>query len=145
MNQNGLNQLKLNLSGLGCWIGLFALIWLLGSVGLGWLVKSVAVLGLLLVLAPIVAFIGLRWWLGRNLVQGNCPNCQAPVAGFKERPTLCTNCGTPLQVTAQGFQYASAEGTIDVDAEAVDVEAVEVEVMDSTPRLDQSTRLDQES
>ena len=44
MNQPGFRQIQFNLSGLGCWLTLFGVIWLLGAVGLGWLIESLTVI-----------------------------------------------------------------------------------------------------
>lgn len=106
---------------MGCWIGLLAVAWLLVTLGLGWLVKSVLVIILLLLLAPVVAFIGLRLWLKRSLVEGNCPVCSQPLTGLKNFQIPCPNCGTVLKATPEGFQRAVPEGTIDVQAVDINV------------------------
>lgn len=116
MNQNGSNQLQLNFSGLGCWIAFFGIIWLLGAVGLGWLVKSLAVLVVLLMLAPVLAFLGFRFWLKRNLVQADCPVCATALTGIKNTQTVCPSCATPLKAEADSFRRLQEEGTIDVTA-----------------------------
>lgn len=116
MYSNRPNNLQLNLSGLGCWLTVIAIIWLLGAIGLGWLVKSIFVLMALILIAPVLAFIGFRWWLQRNLVEGNCPVCQTPLTGLKNAQTACPNCQTPLQVKAEGFQRYTPEGTVEVNA-----------------------------
>ncbi|WP_322743713.1 hypothetical protein [Vasconcelosia minhoensis] len=125
MNQNGFNQLQLRLPGVGCWLGLLAVAWLLATLGLGWLVKSVLVIILLLLLAPVVAFLGLRLWLKRSLVEGDCPVCSQSLTGLKNFQTPCPNCGTVLKTTASGFQRAVPEGTIDVQAVDVNASATE--------------------
>ncbi|WP_346289303.1 hypothetical protein [Sphaerothrix gracilis] len=129
MNQNGFRQL--NFSGLGCWITLFAAVWLLGALGLGWLVKSFVILIALLILAPVVAFLGFRWWLRRNLVTAQCPVCQAEVSGISGMQATCLSCGTQLKAEAGEFKRAAPEGTIDIDAVEVNVEAVELPPADS--------------
>lgn len=116
MNQPGFKQIQFNLSGIGCWLTAIAGIWLLGAIGLGWLVKSLAVLILLIMLAPVLIFFGLRFWLNRNLVQANCPVCGTSLTGIKGAETLCPSCGTPLTVEADGFQRLTEAGTIDVTA-----------------------------
>ncbi|NJL37292.1 MAG: hypothetical protein HC899_11525, partial [Leptolyngbyaceae cyanobacterium SM1_4_3] len=63
MNQNSYKNLQLNLSGFSFWLTLFAVVWLLGSIGLGWLVKSFFILIGLLLITPAIAFLGFRWWL----------------------------------------------------------------------------------
>lgn len=133
MNSNDFKQIQLNFSGFGCWLTIIAAAWLLGAVGLGWLVKSALVLILLLVLAPVVAFIGFRWWLQRNLVQGKCPACGADVAGLKGTQSLCTNCGTAIEAQEGGFQRVTPAGTIDVTAVEVPVIEVLSDGNDSQP------------
>lgn len=128
MNQNDLRQLNLNFSGIGCWLTAIAGAWLLGALGLGWLVKSFVVLVLLLLLAPIVAFVGFRWWLQRNVIQADCPVCSFNLTGLNGTQSICPNCGTALQAQAGAFQRIAQEGTIDV--EAVDVVDVLVEPVD---------------
>jgi hypothetical protein len=124
VNQNSSNQLRVNLSGIGCWLTVIGLVWLLGAVGLGWLVKSIAVIAVLVMLAPVFIFLGLRFWLKRNLVQADCPVCSTGLTGIRGAETLCPNCGTPLKVEADGFRRSVQEGTIDVDAVDVTVEVV---------------------
>lgn len=133
MYPRGSNNVQLNFSGVGCWLTLFGVIWLLGAVGLGWLVKSIAVLMGLVVLAPVIGFFGFRWWLNRNLVEGTCPVCNAPVTGLSNIQTSCLNCGTPLRGTREGFQRATPEGTVEVSAVEVsddgETKTVTVEVL----------------
>lgn len=116
MYPQGSNNYQINFSGLGCWLTVIAIAWLLGAVGLGWLVKSLAVLFIFILAAPVLAFFGFRWWLSRNLVEGSCPVCQAPLTGLNRTQTVCPNCQTPLQVTLQGFERFTPEGTVEVNA-----------------------------
>lgn len=115
---NGLRQLV--------WLLLFA--WLLGSLGLGWLVKfSLVVIGLLILL-PIVGIFGLQWWIKRNLVQDNCPVCDYEISGLNGSQFQCPNCGEPLQVVQGKVTRLTPEGTIDVQAvDVVDVSAKAVD------------------
>lgn len=130
----GSNNYRFNFSGLGCWLTAIAIVWLLGAIGLGWIVKSIAVLFGLILIAPVIAFFGLRWWLQRNLIEGACPVCETNLTGLRKAQTVCPNCRTPLQVTGKGFERFTPEGTVEVSA--VDVtgssdrgdEAVEVAV-----------------
>ncbi|MGB3201645.1 MAG: hypothetical protein WBA99_12125 [Nodosilinea sp.] len=123
MNQPNLNQIRLNLSGLGCWLTLIGVVWLLGAVGLGWLVKSLAVLVVLLLAAPVLGFLGLRFWLRRNLVQGPCPVCSTTLTGIKGAETRCLSCGTPLHTEAAGFSRTTEAGTIDINAVDITVDS----------------------
>ncbi|MEO1070609.1 MAG: hypothetical protein AAFW95_16120, partial [Cyanobacteria bacterium J06638_6] len=86
------------------------------------LVKSLVVLVVLMVAAPVLGFIGLRFWLQRNLVQGPCPVCGAGLTGIKGAATSCLNCGTVLQTQAEGFVRATEDGTIDITAVDVTVD-----------------------
>ncbi|TVQ08531.1 MAG: hypothetical protein EA368_11565 [Leptolyngbya sp. DLM2.Bin27] len=134
MNPNRSNQIQLNFSGLGCWLTLIGVVWLLGAVGLGWVVKSLAVLVVLVLAAPVLGFIGLRFWLRRNLVQGACPVCSADLTGIKGAETNCLSCGTPLRVEADGFSRLTEAGTIDVTA--VDVVDITAETKTILPDID---------
>ncbi|MEM8805172.1 MAG: hypothetical protein AAGF01_03890 [Cyanobacteria bacterium P01_G01_bin.38] len=128
MTQNGPNGLQINFSGIGCWLTLIGLAWLIGAVGLGWVVKSALVLFGLIAIAPVIAFIGFRFWLKQRLVQGNCPVCSQPLAGLTTMQTACPNCGTALKATREGFQRATPEGTIEVQAVEVETQAADVNV-----------------
>ena len=124
MNQNGFNQVRFNLSGIGCWLTVLGAIWLLGAVGLGWIVKSIAVIAVLVMLAPVFIFVGLRFWLKRNLIQAHCPVGATSLTGIKGTETQCPSCGTLLKVEAEGFQRPIQDGTIDVDAVDVTVDVM---------------------
>lgn len=134
MNPNRSNQLQLNFSGLGCWVAILGAIWLLGAVGLGWVVKSLAVLVGLVLVAPVLGFVGLRFWLRRNLVQGPCPVCNSALTGIKGAETACLSCGTPLRADADGFSRLTEAGTIDVTA--VDVVDITAETKTILPEAD---------
>lgn len=124
MNQPGFRPIQFNLSGIGCWLVLLGVIWLLGAAGLGWLVKSLAVLVGLVLLTPVLAFLGLQFWLRRNLIQAACPVCTTPLTGLKGAETLCPSCGTQLKAGPDGFIRPTEEGTIDVTAVDVTVETL---------------------
>lgn len=138
VNQPGFRQIQFNLSGLGCWLTLLGLIWLLGAVGLGWLVKSLAVIVVLVLLIPVFALVGLRFWLRRNLVQATCPVCSTSLTGIRDAATQCPNCGTGLTATATGFQRQADEGTIDITAVDVTVDAVTLDAPPTLPEGDAS-------
>jgi len=107
------------------WLTLLAIIWLLGSIGLGWLVKSFLILSALVILTPILAFLGLRWWLQRNLVQEQCPVCHYEFVGLNRTQTHCPNCNEPIQVEHRHFQRLTPPGTIDVQAIEVASQVIE--------------------
>ncbi|ESA36718.1 hypothetical protein N836_06560 [Leptolyngbya sp. Heron Island J] len=121
MAPNGFKQLQLNFSGMGCWLTLAIGFLLMTTVGIGWLLKSLLVLIVLLLLIPVVLVVGVQFWLRRNLVEGSCPACDQPLTGFKTIPLSCPSCGAALQAMDGTFVRVAAEGTIDVDAINVDV------------------------
>jgi ssDNA-binding Zn-finger/Zn-ribbon topoisomerase 1 len=125
VNQNGFKSLEFNLSGIGFWLTAFAIIWLLGAVGLGWLVKSFLILMGLILLTPVIAFLGFRWWLKRNLVEDACPVCRYESAGINGMQLRCPNCGEPLKVESKHFHRMTPPGTVDVDAIDVSVKQLE--------------------
>ena len=115
MNQN-FNQLQVRFPGLGCWVFILGTVWLLGAIGLSGIVKSIFVLMLFILIAPVLAFFALQFWIKRNLVQGNCPVCEQPLTSLKNLKMPCPNCGTELSVTGEGFERFAADGVIDVQA-----------------------------
>lgn len=121
MNDNFSRIFWLNNSGLGCFLTLLLLGLLLGSVGLGWIVNSILIFFALLLLLPAIAFWGLRWWLGRNLVESQCPVCNYQFTGFNGAECRCPNCEEALKVEGGCFTRLTPPGTIDV--EAVEVSA----------------------
>lgn len=123
MNQNSFRNLQLNLSALRFWFTLLLIIWLLSSIGLGWLVKaSFVVLGFL-VLVPVIAFLVFRWWLRRNLVANQCPVCSYELAGINGTQLRCPSCSEPLKVEKGQFYRLTPPGTVDVEAIDVSSEA----------------------
>lgn len=111
-----LKSFQFNFSNLARWLTLLAVIWLLGAVGLGWLVNSFLILVGLLLLAPVLAFVGFRWWLQRNLVQNQCPVCRYEFTGLNQTQLQCPSCGEPLKVEQGQFNRLTPPGTIDVQA-----------------------------
>jgi len=116
---------QLNLLNLRPWLTLLAVVWLLASVGLGWLVNSLLIIFGLLLLAPIVAFFGFRWWLQRNLIADQCPVCGYEFTGLNNSQLQCPNCGESLLVQNSNFQRLTPEGTIDVKAVEVPAQSLE--------------------
>ncbi|MBD2678654.1 MULTISPECIES: hypothetical protein [Nostoc] len=116
---------QLNLLNLRPWLTLLAVTWLLASLGLGWLVNSLLIIVGLLLLAPIVAFFGLRWWLQRNLVADQCPVCRYEFTGLNNSQVQCPNCGEPLLVQNSHFQRLTPAGTIDVKAVEIPTQSLE--------------------
>ena len=125
MNDRFSPQFVLNNSGLGCFLTLLLLGLVLGSVGLGWIVNGFLILLCVLLLAPVVAFWGVRWWLQKNLVEDSCPSCGYEFTGFNRTECRCPSCGETLQVENGRFLRLTPPGTIDV--EAVEVSARQIE------------------
>ena len=116
MNPNQPQRLFVGLSAIRSWLTFFLIIWLLGFIGLGWLLKSLLVLVGLILVTPVLLFVGLRWWLGRNLIQGTCPSCGNPLTGLKNTQTTCPSCAQTVSVENSVFQRPTEPGTIDVQA-----------------------------
>ncbi len=129
MNQN-FNQLQGRFPGLGCWLFILGAVWLLGAIGIGGIIKSFLALGLFVVLAPVLAFLALQFWIKRNLVSGSCPVCEQSLAGLKNSKMPCLNCGTELSVTAEGFERFATDGVIDI--QAVDIQSNTIDLSDSS-------------
>jgi len=115
VNRNNGNGLYLNVSGISFWITIIAVIVILSSIGLGWLVKSIAVLFILLLLTPVIAFLAFRWWVKRNVVEQDCPVCGTNFVGINNTQTRCPNCGERITVQHKEFVRYSPPGTVDVD------------------------------
>lgn len=116
-----LKSFQFSFSRLAGWLTFLVVIWLLGAVGLGWLVNSFFILVGLLVLAPVIAFVWFRWWLQRNLVQAQCPVCQYESTALNRTQIQCPSCGELLRVDQGKFNRLTPPGTIDVQAVDVSV------------------------
>lgn len=116
MNRNSLTNLQIGLAEVSRLLLPLAIILLLGAVGLGWLVKSFLILLGLIILAPVLAFVGFRWWLSRNVVPSHCPVCQIEFVGLKHTEFRCPNCSEPLRAEHGKFERLTPPGTIDVSA-----------------------------
>ena len=120
-----LTSFDLNISSLGRWLTAFAVIWLLGSLGLGWLVNWFLVLVGLLLLLPLLGFFGFQWWLQKNLIQERCPVCRYEFTGLNKTQLQCPSCGEPLKVEQGKFNRLTPSGTIDVQAVEVPAKALD--------------------
>jgi len=107
---------RFNLANIRPWLTILIVVWLLGIVGLGWLVKSVLFLVGLIILAPVLAFLGFGWWLRRNLIQDKCPVCRYEFTGLNRTELRCPNCNELLLVKHHHFNRLTPPGTIDVQA-----------------------------
>ncbi|MGL4880144.1 MAG: hypothetical protein ACRC8K_03670 [Waterburya sp.] len=125
MNDRFNKVLQYNTSGLGCWLSLILIAFILASVGLGWVVNGLVILFALLLISPIITFWGLQWWLKRKLIQSQCPVCSYEFTGFKNTEFNCPSCGETLKVEADHFSRMTPPGTIDVDAIEVSTQTLE--------------------
>ncbi len=127
MNDNFTRLIRYNTSGISCWLTLILVAFLLGSIGLGWVVNGFLILLALLIITPVLALVGLQWWLKRNLVQDRCPVCSYEFTGFNNTEFRCPNCSEPLKVEGGQFSRITPPGTIDVDAIDISVQQIEEE------------------
>ncbi|MBO1057908.1 MAG: hypothetical protein HEQ27_15870 [Dolichospermum sp. JUN01] len=118
-------NLQFNFEKIRPWLTLLAIAWLLASLGLGWLVNSLVIILGLLFFLPVVAFLGFRWWLAKNLVTNQCPVCGYELTGVNNSQVQCVNCGEQLLVKNFQFQRFTPEGTIDVTAVEVQAQSLE--------------------
>ncbi len=125
MNQDGLKNFQLGIAEVSRILLPFFIIWLLGAIGLGWLVKSLFILFGLILVAPILAFFGFRWWLKRNLVQANCPVCGYEFMSLNQSEFSCPSCNEPLKAEGGKFNRLLPPGTIEVNAVDVSVKQIE--------------------
>jgi len=125
VNQNNPNLLQLNLSGAGCWLTLLATFLLVGTVGLGFVVKSILFLIGLLLILPVIGWLGLRWWLDRNLIKDECPVCGYNFTAVNQTQCQCPSCGETLKIEQGHFVRFNPPGTIDVEAVDVSVKQIE--------------------
>lgn len=124
MNQDSLKNFQIGLAEVSRLLLPFAVIWLLGVIGLGWLVKSFLILIALLIVMPVIAFFGFRWWLSRSLVQADCPVCHYEFVSLNKSEFHCPNCNEPLIAESGQFQRVTPPGTIDVSAVEVSAKAL---------------------
>jgi len=107
-------------SGWRSWLGWLLALWLLSTLGFGWLLQSLAVLLALLVLLPVVA-LGLgQWWLRANFVTDTCPVCQGEFTAQRHTAVNCPHCGETLTVEGQRFTRYTPPGTIEVEVQAIE-------------------------
>lgn len=71
---------------------------------------------LLALLLPALATVGFQAWQYFNTIEGNCPNCDAPIKVFKTSkegdavPTICYNCGAILQANYENTGIDNVTG-----------------------------------
>jgi hypothetical protein len=115
-NLNNPNLFQVNLPRFQSWLTIVAICLLLGSLGLGWVVKSALIVVGLFVLTPIVGFLGFFWWLRRSIVQAECPVCSYPIQGIDGNEVQCSNCGELMKVQRGQLVRDTPPDTIDVVA-----------------------------
>jgi hypothetical protein len=125
VNQYNVKNFQLGLAEVGRLLFPLAILWLLGLVGLGWLVQSFLILIGLILITPVIAFFGFRWWLRRNLIQAACPVCHYEFASLRQAEFQCPNCSEPLKVENGLFIRLTPPGTIDVNAVEVPAQQIE--------------------
>lgn len=125
MNQDSFKNLQIGLSEITRLLLPFAVIWLLGSIGLGWLVKSFFILFGLILITPVIVYFGFRWWLKRSVVQAQCPVCQYEFVGLNKTEFSCPSCNEPLKAENGQFNRLTPPGTIDVNAVEVPAQKLE--------------------
>ena len=113
---NSPNPFPTNLPRLQPWLTLLVICLLLGSLGLGWLVKSALIIIGLAILTPILGILGFFWWLRRNIVQAECPVCNYPIQTIDGSDVECSNCGELLKVENGTLLRNTPPDTIDVVA-----------------------------
>jgi hypothetical protein len=116
VNNNSPNLFQVNLPRFQSWLTILAVCLLLGSLGLGWIVKSALVVIGLAIITPIIGFLGFFWWLRRSIVEAECPVCSNPLQGVNGSEIQCTNCGELLKVDRGQFVRDTPADTIDVIA-----------------------------
>lgn len=101
------------------WAGLA---WLVLTGRIGVLFDSFLILFAIVTIVPVIAMVGFRWWINRQLVQGTCPSCGAMVTGLKGQSFQCNVCGNTMQGENTGnFSVKDpSKATIDIDAKEVD-------------------------
>ena len=125
MNQDSFKNLQVGLSEISRLLLPFAIIWLLGAIGLGWLVKSFFILFGLILITPAIAYFGFRWWLKRNLIQAACPVCQYEFVSLSKTEFRCPSCSETLKAENGRFNRLTPPGTIDVSAVEVPARSIE--------------------
>jgi predicted RNA-binding Zn-ribbon protein involved in translation (DUF1610 family) len=102
------------------WISILLLCLLLGSIGLGWVVKSALIIIGVVILIPIIAALSFGWWYYRNVGLDECPSCGEMVYGMNNREFTCPHCKDTLTMVNRTVQRVSPLGTIDVTAVEVE-------------------------
>jgi hypothetical protein len=113
--ENGLREILTSVVSLAALVAFFASP--LGGVFFA-VVNSFFVLSLAL---PVVLWVGFQGWQYFNTLEGPCPNCGAGLRVLKQdnAPSICLNCGTFVQATADktavDFYYENDQVVVEED------------------------------
>jgi hypothetical protein len=102
------------------WLTFVLICALMGSLGLGWILKSALLLLGLIILLPVVAIGGFILWSRLSVVQANCPVCEQQLTGLKGTELDCPSCGEALKVVQGAFTRVAPPNTIDIAAVEID-------------------------
>ncbi|GLJ34646.1 hypothetical protein SUGI_0696810 [Cryptomeria japonica] len=73
-----------------------------GGGKMGWVFDAIVSLSLFAVLVPVAGVVVFLWFAGREMVQGNCPNCGNEFQVFRfdltDGPQLCPYCTQPFEL-----------------------------------------------
>jgi ribosomal protein S27E len=111
---------QINAAGIRPWITFFLICALMGSLGLGWLLKSALLILGFIILLPVVAIGGFILWSRLNIVQAKCPVCEQELTGFKGTELDCPSCGEALKVVQGSLTRVAPPNTIDIAAIEID-------------------------
>jgi predicted RNA-binding Zn-ribbon protein involved in translation (DUF1610 family) len=121
---------QINAAGIRPWITFVLICALIGSLGLGWVLKSALLILGLIILLPVAAIGGFIVWSRLNIVQANCPVCDQELTGFKGTELDCPSCGEALKVAKGSVTRVAPPNTIDVAAIIVgESEAIEIDTL----------------
>ena len=120
MTYNSPKVWQINAAGIRPWITFVLICVLIGSLGLGWVLKSALLILGLIILLPVVAITGFILWSRLNIIQTNCPVCDQELTGFKGTELDCPSCGEALRMTNGSVNRVAPPNTIDVAAIEID-------------------------
>ena len=97
------------------------LIWLVLTGRIGVLFDSFLILFAIVTIVPVIALLGFRWWINRQVVRGTCPSCGATVTSLRGQTFQCTSWGNTMQDEESGnFSVKDpSSATIDIDAKEI--------------------------
>lgn len=98
------------------------LVWLVLTGRIGFIFDSFLFLFSFVTVVPVLAVLGFRWWLSRQLVRGECPSCGASITAVKGKSFPCPSCGNTVYGESSGnFSVKDpTSATIDIDAKQID-------------------------